>query len=99
MKIKLDTYLPAIGCELSPRDFREALVELFDELHPNRTEDDLVCEPYQALTFCNLARAKIGHYGIPDYPILKTLMNVRKRGLSRSAREELTDNQARELFE
>lgn len=78
MSRKLDVELESCGCWLSPSAFRELLEVQKDATSPNWTPDDLTCHPDEAKAFCELIRCEAACPQLPDYLILRTLLNIRK---------------------
>lgn len=77
MARKLETELREHGCAMDAKMFRESVVKRHRVIHPSWTEDDLVCHPDEAKMFCQTIRREVGEE-IPDYVILRTLLNARK---------------------
>jgi hypothetical protein len=74
---KLEAELKDAGCSLDPKRFIELLEERHASMHPDWTVDDLVCHPDQAKAYCEQIRSDSGA-PVPDYVILRRLMNARK---------------------
>lgn len=80
---KLDDMLSDFGCDLTGNDFREILADVFANMFPGMTDEDLIvrgadgpgndCE-----RFCGAVRARAGCNNLPGQFILRTLMNCRK---------------------
>ncbi len=79
-RINLDRALREHDCDLSPKEFREDLVDAFASMYKSRTIDELLCHPREARAFCNYSRSRLGCVELPNSLILRTLMNVRKAG-------------------
>lgn len=77
MARKLEIELKDAGCALDPKRFIELLEERHASMYPDWTVDDLVCHPDQAKSFCEQIRSELGA-PVPDYVILRRLMNARK---------------------
>lgn len=77
MARKLETELREYGCAMDAKMFRDLVVERHSAMHPSWTEDDLVCHPDEAKVFCQTIRVEVGAE-VPDYVILRTLLNARK---------------------
>lgn len=71
--------LAACDCPDSPEKFKERLIDGLMQSFPGRTIDGLVCEPMEALKFCDLIRQGVGSESMADVVILKSLMNIRRR--------------------
>jgi hypothetical protein len=62
---------------MDPKMFRELIVKRHGIMHPDWTEDDLVCHPDEAKKYCEVVRAEVGS-PVPDHVILRALLNARK---------------------
>jgi hypothetical protein len=78
---RLSTALPEHGCNADPQTFREEVTELFRQMYPSWTQDDLACEPREAVKFCDMIRERFGPK-LPDSLSMKTLFNYRRRGFA-----------------
>lgn len=78
MARKLKDELKEHGCTMDPAVFRTMLEEKKAAMSPDWSFDDLVCRPDHAKRFCELIRAEPSCQQLPDFLILRTLMNVRK---------------------
>lgn len=78
MARKLKDELNQYGCPMDPGAFRKLLEEKKEATFPGYSFDDLVCRPDDAKRFCELIRAEPTCARLPDFLILRTLMNVRK---------------------
>jgi len=76
---KLVDELRQFGYEDDPEMFREAISDYMFNAYGSWTVDDLLCHPTDAIEFCNAIRASFGKQ-FSDAIILKTLLNMRKRG-------------------
>jgi hypothetical protein len=76
---KLSDELAALGWDGGEDEFRDIVGEVFAVLHPSWTDEDLYCEPRDAVRYCEAVRARTCQ-GVPDRLILRTLSNNRKRG-------------------
>jgi hypothetical protein len=77
MAKRLEIELAECGCEMDAKMFRELVVERHRVMHPNWTEDDLVCHPDEAKNYCAVIRSEVGA-PVPDHVILRSLLNARK---------------------
>jgi|HubBroStandDraft_6_1064221.scaffolds.fasta_scaffold699931_1 hypothetical protein len=69
------------GVDMDREMFIDSMLEVFDEkYHGMWTVDDLVCRPDDAKEFCRDFKKKHGCPDFPDYLILGSIMNRRKRG-------------------
>ncbi len=57
----------------------ERLIDGIVDQYPGQTIDDLVCNPLQALDYCDSIRVGVGSECLADVVILKALMHIRKR--------------------
>jgi transcriptional regulator with XRE-family HTH domain len=78
MSRKLETELEEAGCKLTPEGFRELLEDRKATTSPAWTIDELVCNPKDAMGFCDVIRTETGCQNLSDSLILRTLMNVRR---------------------
>jgi hypothetical protein len=78
MPRKLRDELNEYGCATDPIAFRKMLEDKKNATTPDFSFDDLVCRPDDAKKFCDLVRAEQSCDRLPDFLILRTLMNVRK---------------------
>lgn len=76
---KLAQELVAAGAGADAESFREVLADVMFECYGSWTIDDLLCHPHDAIEFCELIRSRTKSR-VSDYLILKTLLNMRKRG-------------------
>jgi hypothetical protein len=76
--MKLAEELPIVGWRGTPNEFRERLADIFNGEYRNHTDEDLLCNPRNALHFCNVIRAALRIPDAPDILILRTLTNMRK---------------------
>lgn len=58
--------------------FREILVEVHQAMHPAWTDEELMCNPRDAIRYCEAIRLRTCQ-GLPDRMILRALSNTRKR--------------------
>lgn len=79
MPNKLSEELKQNGFNDEPDVFRDILVDHMFNGFGSWTIDDLLCHPAEALEYCEGVRKRTGG-NIPDYVILKTLLNIRKCG-------------------
>lgn len=79
MSGKLGQELRSHGYLADPESFRETLVDVMFNGYGSWTIDDLLCHPEDALEYCRVVRQLTGS-NLPDEFILKTLLNIRKRG-------------------
>lgn len=78
MARKLKDELNEHGCSMDPIAFRTLLEETKASSSPDLSFDDLVCRPDDAKKYCDLIRSQPSCDKLPDFLILRTLMNVRK---------------------
>jgi hypothetical protein len=76
---KLAEDLKALGYDGGEDEFRDIVGEVFAVMHPSWTDEELMCEPRDAMRYCEAVRSRTCQ-GIPDRLILRTLTNNRKRG-------------------
>ena len=78
MAILLKVELEAIGWTKTVEQFRELIADVFANMFPSWTDEDLLCNPREAIRFCrNMQHAS----ALPDLSealILRTLTNCRK---------------------
>lgn len=77
-RMRLSTELQACGCTDSPEKFKERLVETLETEFPGKTIDDLLCQPDDAIKYCELITDQVGAEWLPHAVILKALQNIRK---------------------
>jgi transcriptional regulator with XRE-family HTH domain len=75
---RLEAELEECGCALSAPSFRELVEDRKATIAPNWSIDDLVCHPDEAKGFCHQIRAETACPKLPDFTILRTLMNARR---------------------
>jgi hypothetical protein len=78
MPRKLKDELNQHDCSMDPIAFRNLLEEKKAAMFPEWSFDDLVCRPDDAKKFCEVIRAEHSCSKLPDFLILRSLMNVRK---------------------
>jgi hypothetical protein len=83
--VKLTEHLKAAGWDRDADSFRDALVDIFAEMFRAWTDEELLFNPREAIQFCNVARSRLRTKDLPDHVILRTLVNVRKRGNQKKA--------------
>lgn len=76
--MQLENQTNAVGSEDAP-ELLETLVKVLVESFPNTTPDNLVCEPDDAISFCNKIRKEMG-FNKEDHEILRSMINYRKDG-------------------
>jgi len=79
---KLWETLNDIGVTMGADKFREIIVDEFTATFATKgwSGDELCMHPDCAKEFCNVIRRKVNHAMIPDDVILRTLINIRRRG-------------------
>lgn len=78
-RMKLIDELQAGECQDSPEKFRERLIDNLVSDFPEKTIDELICTPTDALDYCNRIRQGVGSECLSDVVILKALVNIRKQ--------------------
>ena len=84
--MRLSGELKAMGWTNGPTgerredEFREKIADTFNGLYRAWTDEELLCNPREALHFCNAVRVRCGVPDAPDSVILRTLTNMRKNG-------------------
>jgi len=78
MSRRLEDELAEFDCGLDPSAFRELLETRKHQMAPSYTVDELVCRPDDAKAYCNSIRSEAGCSRVPDFVILKALMNIRR---------------------
>jgi len=78
MARRLEDELEQFGCSLTAFAFREHLEKRKMDTSPDWTIDDLICHPKEAMEFAQMVRGELGCPALPDYVILRALMNIRK---------------------
>jgi hypothetical protein len=74
---KPDPELAGFGIDMRESDVVDALVDDFNTIYRGTlTVEELVLHPREAIRFCDDARRKHGWYGLPDYAILRWLMEL-----------------------
>jgi hypothetical protein len=81
-KKKLWESLRDIGVKCSAEKFREAIVDEFKDTFAKRgwSGDELAMHPHSAIEFCHAVRARLNEHTVPYDLILRTLINIRRRG-------------------
>ena len=75
--MRLSIELNAYGITETPDGFRGRLINKLLNAFPRRSIDSVVCNPADAIRYCQLIRKDIAS-NPPDVVILKTLMNIRR---------------------
>ena len=78
--IKLSDELKAAGYEGDVAAFRDRLTDVFVEMFRSWTVEELTFHPKEAVHLCNVVRRATGAPDLPDFVILRTLSNKRKKG-------------------
>jgi hypothetical protein len=78
MRRILKAELEHLGSVKSPNKFRELLADIFAEMFPSWTDEDLLFNPRQGLEFCDVIRRRTRLPKMDDDLILRTLVNCRK---------------------
>jgi len=84
MAMRLEKELKLFGCDVDPNAFEEMLGDVFANMFPGTSDEDLLYHPYDALQYCKAIRARSG-CDIPDHVILRRLINCRKRSRPRKS--------------
>src|SRR5690348_17306237 len=79
--------LEQAGWKNEYRLFKEVVADLYAEMAPGSTVDDLLLEPTKAARLCEIIRRKTKVAGLTDTWILKLLLRMRKAGLVPSSKE------------
>jgi len=74
---KLADVLGYHSIDVHPDDFRQLVADTFREMFCC-TVETLLCEPRDAVRFCDAIIAKLEAPSLPDSVILGTLLNMRK---------------------
>lgn len=77
--MRLEDELKASGCEIDAEFFRLVVEDEFSSLYGDRTDEELACDPREAIRFCGMVRHACGDPNPEDSLILRTLFNTRKR--------------------
>ena len=78
-RMRLAQELNVCNCSDSQEKFEMRLIDCLMDSFPNKTIDDMVCEPRNSILFCHTIRNQVASEALHDAIILKTLMNIRKR--------------------
>jgi hypothetical protein len=79
MATKLADSLKLFGYRGDVQTFNELIADLFAEMHPNQTDEDLLVEPDQSMKYCDVVRRRSRCKDLPYRIILRSLTNLRKR--------------------
>lgn len=98
IRMDLALELELCHCPDSPEKFKERLIDTLISEFPGTTIDALLCEPDNAISFCNAIRQGIGVEDLSDVVMLKTLLNIRKRkdcppGLKKGGKTRLLERE------
>lgn len=77
--MNLKTELEAVGWKKGCDKFRELVMSEFAKKFGDRTDEELLVNPQDAMKFCGFVR-KRGNVDVRDEVILRTLTNCRKKG-------------------
>lgn len=77
--MNLETELTAAGYNRSVEEFNRTLIDTLISAFPNRTIDRLACIPVDAIQYAKAVQQLPASGNIPEYVILKALMNIRRR--------------------
>lgn len=74
--------LRELGVRFSAEKFRDAITDEYNETIKPRgwSGDELCMHPYAAIEFCIAVRKRLKFQGIPEDLILRTLINIRRKG-------------------
>lgn len=77
--IQLKVELPRFGCHMDQAEFKEIILELKAAMYPEWTDEELLyrCDT-DARAFVAAVRSRVGCAGLPDYLIMRALVNSRK---------------------
>lgn len=78
--IQLEKELPRYGCDIDPKEFREIILELKAVMTPHWTSEELLYHMDDVRQYVNAVRCRTQCVGLPDFLVLRTLINIRKRG-------------------
>lgn len=78
--VNLSIELRNVGYLEHPDHFRGVLRSIFNGHYPGWTDEELLYHPKEASNFCTTVRERSGAPGLADPVILRTLVNIRKRG-------------------
>ena len=76
----LATALRAHGYADDPERFRELLMDLFAAMYRESTVDELLADELEPRVFVAEVRARSGCHSLPHDLVLRTLLNMRKKG-------------------
>jgi hypothetical protein len=70
------------GFDIDPDGFLFALNDTFDSMYANvlPSLDELLVRPTEAIRFCAVVRERLREPDLPEYLILRTILNFRKHG-------------------
>jgi len=77
--MNLEVELESCGCADTPAEFNNRLIHKLLAAFPGRSIDGILCEPDDAIEYCDLIREEIATRSLGDHIILKALTNIRKR--------------------
>jgi len=75
---RLEVELPRYGCDVDPETFREVVAELKEVMFPCYTDEELLYHLDDSRAYVMAVRSRIRCLGLPDFLILRTMINVRK---------------------
>lgn len=81
MKQRLHEELLGYGWTKGADAFRDIVWRVFKRHYSDLTDEQLLQEPAEAAKFCDRVRTRAKGPEIPDQLILRTLLNIRKRGV------------------
>ena len=78
--VKLAPTLRSHGYADDPERFKELLMDLFAEMHRDCPVDEFLCDELDPRIFVKEVRHRTGCPKLPHELVLRTLLNMRKKG-------------------
>jgi hypothetical protein len=79
MGMNYESELRACGCALGRDQFFELIQDIRVQLYPSWTEDELACNPRDAIRFCDEVRRR-ANAQVPDNVTMHAMFAARKHG-------------------
>lgn len=78
--IQLKDELAACDCKLDADAYRETLANVFANMFPGWTDEEMLCDEFAPRRFVEAIRRKTKAPDLPHSLVLRSLLNIRKRG-------------------
>lgn len=82
-RLLLEQELESLGVASDPIEFNKTLLSIFNRMYPGWPVEHLQNHPSHAVKFVRAVRAELGAKQLPEEFIMRRLVNIRKRGLTK----------------